>query len=141
MSQGQTAFLRYCFAMQGTYEDLKVWRRAMDLVLEVYRSTSLFPKQEIYGLTSQMRRSAVSVPSNIAEGKGRFSRKELLQFLFHARGSLLELQTQITIGRELGFLAAEDGKKLADLASEVGRLLNGLVNRFQDERASKPYVP
>jgi len=122
--------------MQGTYEDLKVWRRAMDLVLEVYRSTSSFPKQEIYGLTSQMRRAAVSVPSNIAEGKGRFSRKELLQFLFHARGSLLELQTQITIGRELGFLAAAEGKKLTELASEVGRLLNGLVNRFQSPAES-----
>jgi four helix bundle protein len=117
--------------MHGTYEDLKVWRRAMDLVLEVYRCTGSFPKQEIYGLTSQMRRAAVSVPSNIAEGKGRFSRKELLQFLFHARGSLLELQTQITIGCELGFLSPGDGKKLKDLASEVGRLLNGLVNRFQ----------
>jgi four helix bundle protein len=119
--------------MPGTYEDLKVWRRAMDLVLEIYRSTSSFPKQEIYGLTSQMRRAAVSIPSNIAEGKGRFYRKELLQFLFHARGSLLELQTQITIGRELGFLPPAEGKKLADMASEVGRLLNGLVNRFQDE--------
>lgn len=121
--------------MQGTYEDLKVWRRAMDLVIEIYRSTSSFPRQEIYGLTSQMRRAAVSVPSNIAEGKGRFSRKELLQFLFHARGSLLELQTQITIGRELDFLPPAEGKKLTDLASEVGRLLNGLVNRFQDERS------
>jgi hypothetical protein len=64
-------------------------------------------------------------------GKGTLSRKELLQFLFHARGSLLELQTQITIGCELGFLPPEDGKKLRELASEVGRLLNGLVNRFQ----------
>ncbi|MGA8762571.1 MAG: four helix bundle protein [Candidatus Sulfotelmatobacter sp.] len=117
--------------MHGTYEDLKAWRRAMDLVLEVYRSTSSFPRQEIHGLTSQMRRAAVSVPSNIAEGKGRFSRKELLQFLFHARGSLLELQTQITIGCELGFLAPEPGQRLTDLAAEVGRLLNGLVNRFQ----------
>src|ERR1700685_1082604 len=118
--------------MQGTYEDLKVWRLAMDLVLEIYRSTSSFPRQEIYGLTSQMRRSAVSVPSNIAEGKGRFSRKELLQFLFHARGSLLELQTQITIARELGYLSAAEGKNLTEMAAEVGRLLNGLINRFQD---------
>jgi len=115
----------------GTYEDLRVWRRAMDLVLEVYRCTALFPKQEIYGLTSQMRRSAVSVPSNIAEGKGRFSRKELLQFLFHARGSLLELRTQITIARELGFLSAPEGESLTQHACEVGRLLNGLINRFQ----------
>jgi len=115
----------------GTYEDLRVWRRAMDLVLEVYRYNALFPKQEIYGLTSQMRRSAVSVPSNIAEGKGRFSRKELLQFLFHARGSLLELRTQITIARELGFLSAPEGESLTQHACEVGRLLNGLINRFQ----------
>ena len=115
----------------GTYEDLRVWRRAMDLVLGVYRCTALFPKQEIYGLTSQMRRSAVSVPSNIAEGKGRFSRKELLQFLFHARGSLLELRTQITIARELGFLSAPEGESLTQHACEVGRLLNGLINRFQ----------
>ena len=115
----------------GTYEDLRVWRRATDLVLEVYRCTALFPKQEIYGLTSQMRRSAVSVPSNIAEGKGRFSRKELLQFLFHARGSLLELRTQITIARELGFLSAPEGESLTQHACEVGRLLNGLINRFQ----------
>ena len=115
----------------GTYEDLRVWRRAMDLVLGVYRCTALFPKQEIYGLTSQMRRSAVSVPSNIAEGKGRFSRKELLHFLFHARGSLLELRTQITIARELGFLSAPEGESLTQHACEVGRLLNGLINRFQ----------
>jgi four helix bundle protein len=120
----------------GTYEDLKVWRRAMDLVLEVYRCTALFPKQEIYGLTSQMRRCAVSVPSNIAEGKGRFSRKELLQFLFHARGSLLELQTQITIARELGFLSTPEGQTLSQHASEVGRLLNGLINRFQRPTAA-----
>jgi four helix bundle protein len=86
-----------------TYKDLKVWRRAMDLVVDVYRCTASFPKPELYGLTSQMRRSAVSVPSNIAECKGRFSRKELVQFLFRARGSLLELETQITIGQELGY--------------------------------------
>ena len=115
----------------GTYEDLKVWRRAMDLVVSIYRCTSSFPKQEVYGLTSQMRRSAVSIPSNIAEGKGRYSRKELLQFLFHSRGSLLELRTQITIARELGFLGDAEGQTLTDQASEVGRLLNGLINRFQ----------
>jgi four helix bundle protein len=126
--------------MHGTYEDLKVWRRAMDLVLEVYRCTSSFPKHEMYGITSQMRRAAVSVPSNIAEGKGRFSRKELLQFLFHARGSLLELQTQITIACELGYLPLADRTKLTDLASEVGRLLNGLVDRFQSPIEPRPPV-
>lgn len=103
----------------------------MDLVLETYRCTASFPKQEAYGLTSQMRRAAVSIPSNIAEGKGRYSRKELLQFLFHARGSLLELRTQITIARELKFLQRTDADALSNRTCEVGRLLNGLINRFQ----------
>ena len=85
-----------------------------------------------------MRRSAVSVPSNIAEGKGRFSRKELVQFLFRARGSLLELETQITIGQELGYLELEDGKRLTNLAAEVGRMLNSMVNTFQTLIKSEP---
>jgi four helix bundle protein len=123
--------------MAETYRDLKVWRRAMDLV-DVYRCTATFPKTEVYGLTSQMRRSAVSVPSNIAEGKGRFSRKELVQFLFRARGSLLELETQITIGQELGYLELEDGKRLINLIAEVGRMLNGMVNTFQTLIKSEP---
>src|ERR1700732_2535215 len=105
--------------MQGTYEDLVVWRRAMDLVLEIYRCTGSFPKQEIYGLTSQMRRSAVSVPSNIAEGKGRFSRKELVHYLFQARGSLLELETQVLIARKLEYLDDFESKRLIALTSEV----------------------
>ena len=123
-------------AAAGTYEDLKVWRRAMDLVVDVYRSTGSFPRQEIYGLTSQMRRASVSIPSNIAEGKGRYSRKELLQFLFRARGSLLELRTQISIAFELGFLQEVDAVRLRRHSSEVGRLLNGLINRFQSELKS-----
>jgi four helix bundle protein len=110
----------------------------MDLVLSIYRCTATFPKQEVYGLTSQMRRSAVSVPSNIAEGKGRHSRKELLQFLFHARGSLLELRTQVTIARELGFLHDVEGQTLTDHTCEVGQLLNGLINRFQSPLESEP---
>ena len=122
----------------GTYEDLKVWRRAMDLVVCIYRCTGSFPKQEVYGLTGQMRRSAVSIPSNIAEGKGRHSRKELLQFLFHARGSLLELRTQITIAKELEYLSSTEGEKLTNHADEVGRLLNGLINRFQSPLACEP---
>ena len=115
----------------NTYEDLIAWRRSMDLVLEVYRCTESFPKLEMYGLVSQMRRAAVSVPSNIAEGKGRYFRKELLQFLYHSRGSLLELGTQITIARELGFLPPEKASALVNLSSEVGRLLNGLIHSFQ----------
>jgi four helix bundle protein len=121
----------------GTYRDLTVWQRAVDLVLEVYRCSAGFPKSEIYGLTSQMKRSAVSVPSNIAEGKGRSSRKELLQFLFHARGSLLELQTQITIAYKLGFVTNAEAGNLSTLADEVGRLLNGLINRFQSSQRAE----
>lgn len=118
-------------AFGNPYEDLKVWRRSMDLVIETYRCTATFPKREVYGLTSQMRRSAISIPSNIAEGKGRFSRRELVQFLFHARGSLLELQTQITIAHELRLLNPRDADNLIAHAREVGRLLNGLINSFQ----------
>jgi four helix bundle protein len=119
--------------MAGTYQDLKVWQLAMEMVFQVDRCTAGFPKQEIYGLTSQMRRSAVSVPSNIAEGKGRFSRKELVHYLFQARGSLLELETQILIGRKLEYLDDFESKRLIALTSEVGRLLNGLVNSFQSQ--------
>ena len=119
--------------MAGTYQDLRVWQLAMEMVFQVYRCTEGFPKQEIYGLTSQMRRSAVSVPSNIAEGKGRFSRKELVHYLFQARGSLLELETQILIARKLEYLDDFESKRLIALTSEVGRLLNGLVNSLQSQ--------
>lgn len=90
--------------MSTAYSDLRVWQKAMDLVFHVYSCTRSFPREELYGLSSLMRRSAVSVPSNLAEGKGRFSRKELVQFLFHARGSLMELETQILIASRLGYI-------------------------------------
>ena len=81
--------------MAGSYKELRAWKQAVDLALEVYRLTEGFPRSELYGLTTQIRRSAVSVPSNIAEGKGRFSDREFALFLRHARGSLLELETQL----------------------------------------------
>jgi four helix bundle protein len=86
--------------MADAYRDLIAWRKATDLALEIYRATQKFPKDELYGLTSQMRPAAVSVASNIAEGKAR-SRKEFAQFLYRARGSLLELETQLFIAKEL----------------------------------------
>jgi four helix bundle protein len=98
--------------MSGTFEDLQAWRLAMELATEVYRCTGAFPKAETYGLTDQMRRSAVSIPSNIAGGKGRSSDRELLQFLNHARGSLYELQTQIKLAARLTYL---DGVLANDL--------------------------
>src|ERR1035438_2767772 len=93
--------------MSGTFRDLEVWKAAMELAVHVYRLTAMFPKEERYGLTSQMRRAAVSVPSNIAEGKGRSSDKELIQFLCHSRGSLFEIETQLEIGEQLGYSKTE----------------------------------
>src|SRR5271165_4431833 len=96
----------------SSFQDLRIWQEAMALTEQVYRATNDFPKQEIYGLTSQMRRAAVSVPSNIAEGKGHRSDPEFVRFLFHARGSLLELQTQLLIARRLKYLSEEKADEL-----------------------------
>lgn len=111
-----------------SYRDLLVWQKAMSLVTEVYKATRLFPKEEVYGLTSQIRRAAISIPSNIAEGQGRQSRKEFLQFLAVARGSLLELETQILLAQNLGYMAADQVKQVTDATAELGKMLNGLMN-------------
>ncbi|HZR27661.1 MAG TPA: four helix bundle protein [Terriglobales bacterium] len=116
--------------MGHSYSDLMVRQKAIDLVVEVYRHTSSFPKEEIYGLTSQIRRSAVSIPCNIAEGQGRLTRGEFKQFLGHARGLLLELQTQITISKNLAFLDEESASSLIKSA-EVHRMLNGLLQSLK----------
>ena len=92
--------------MRG-YHDLVVWQKAMELVTELYRATSDFPKHELYGLTGQIRRAAVSVPSNLAEGHGRTSRREFHQFISQARGSLVEVETQLEIARDLGYLSRQ----------------------------------
>jgi|SRR5208283_4051798 len=111
--------------MRG-HRDLVAWQKAMKLVKDVYRLTREFPKEEIYGLTNQLRRAAVSVPSNLAEGHGRFSRKEFRQFIGRARGSLLEVETQLEISRDLGYLNDRAAGELLAQASEIGRVLNGL---------------
>ena len=113
--------------MSGTYEDLQAWQKAMDFVADVYRVTMQFPKDELYGITSQLRRAAVSVPSNIAEGQGRQTTGEFRQFLGQARGSLLETETQILLSERLGFLDHKSAEVLLTQASEVGRVLNGLL--------------
>src|SRR5450755_3927732 len=109
------------------YRDLVVWQKSVELVTAVYTATSSFPRQEVFGLTSQLRRCAVSVPSNIAEGQGRATKGEFIQFLSHARGSLYELETQIVIAGRLGYLLAEREHALAAKAEEVARILNGLL--------------
>jgi four helix bundle protein len=108
--------------VSGCYKDLNAWRKSVELVLEVYRATQRFPKCELYGLTSQMRRAAVSIPSNIAEGKGRSTDREFTLFLCHARGSLLELETQSLVAEHLGYLTKNDAKRIEDLTIETGRI-------------------
>jgi four helix bundle protein len=111
-----------------SYRDLIVWKKAMSLVLAVYRSTQAFPKTETYGLVSQLRRAAVSIPSNIAEGQARLTTVEFKQSLGHARGSLMEVETYILLGQELGYLERDQSESLLPGTAEVGRILNGLLN-------------
>jgi four helix bundle protein len=110
------------------YADLIVWQKAMDFVEAVYRATSAFPKEEIYRLTSQMRRAAVSIPSNIAEGQGRKSPREFHRFLSVAHGSVREIETQVLIAERLPYLDSATKSQLMERAAEIGRLLNGLMN-------------
>jgi four helix bundle protein len=114
-----------------SYRDLRVWQKAMDLVVEVYRITAQFPSDEKFGLTSQRRRAAVSIPSNIAEGHGRQSTREFANFLWIANGSLMELDTQITIAERLSFSPQEHANKLRDSLSDVSRMLAGLRNSLK----------
>jgi four helix bundle protein len=106
----------------------------MALVLDIYRSTQTFPKTETYGLVSQLRRAAVSIPSNIAERQARLSTGEFWQFLGNARGSLVEVETQVLLARELGYLEREESESLLASAAEVGRLLNGLLNSLPSRK-------
>lgn len=119
--------------MSGTFRDLKVWQAAMRLTVNIYRATEKFPSHELYGLSSQLRRAAVSVASNVAEGKGRSSDKELVQFLNCARGSSYELQTQLEIAESLGYLLSKDREELTAQAESVGRMLNAMIAKFRED--------
>jgi four helix bundle protein len=99
----------------------------MELVTAIHRATGSFPKDELFGLASQIRRAAVSIPSNVAEGQGRLSEREFRFFLGQARGSWMEVETQLQIAQNLGYLQAEPTSKLLNSCSEVGRVLNGLL--------------
>ena len=122
--------------MSYRYQDLIAWQKAKALAAEIYGSTDAFPKTEIYGLTSQLRRGAVSIASNIAEGQGRLTKGEFCHFLGQARGSLLELETQLSIAVDLGFLEADRFKKLEQQTSQVRRLLNGLIESMRLRKAA-----
>jgi four helix bundle protein len=123
-----------------SFRDLDVWQRAMDLAAHVYEATQSFPKAEVYGLAGQMRRCAVRVPSNIAEGRGRQSTPDFLKFLSIAYGSLAELQTQIELSERLRYITSDANEGLQERTNEVGRMLNGLMNslRRRDPRALTP---
>ena len=123
--------------MLRNYRDLQVWQKAYQLCLEVYRATGAFPKHELYGITTQLRRAAVSIPSNIAEGYGRKTTKEYIQFLYVAYGSICELETQIMLSGDLGYLPRHVLEKLQDGIGEVERMLKALINSLQ----KKPSTP
>jgi four helix bundle protein len=119
--------------MIQSFRDLQVWQRSIQMSVSVYRLTKEFPREEIYGITSQMRRSAVSVASNIAERNGRLSSGEYRQFLGIARGSNFELQTQLEIARALGY---SDSTMLDDaegLSVEVGKMISGMLNAMKEK--------
>jgi four helix bundle protein len=119
--------------MAQSFRDLKVWNKAIDLTVLVYRFTVDFPKQEAYGLTSQMRRASVSVASNIAEGSARGTKRDFRQFVKLARGSNCELQTQLVISKRLLFGDAERCEAVEDLSQEVGKMLSGLNEYLTDQ--------
>jgi len=118
--------------MGKSYRDLMAWQRAMDLVEETYRLTRSFPKEEVYGLTSQLRRAAVSIPSNIAEGQGRHGAVEFKHFLRLALGSTMELETQIMIAHRLRYIEANSASLILRETAEVGKMLNGLISHLDD---------
>jgi len=118
------------------YQQLIAWQKAIALVTAIYAETKSYPREEIYGLTSQLRRAAVSVPSNIAEGQGRATRGEFIQFLSHARGSLYELETQIIIATDLKYIVPVRKDPLLDRITELGRILNGLIASLQTKTTS-----
>jgi four helix bundle protein len=121
--------------MPSTFKDLRVWQEAMRFVADVYRATAQFPRHELYGLSQQLRRAAVSVPSNIAEGKGHRSDREFVNFLLHARGSLLEVQTQVMIAKELQYIELSESERLLSSADAIGRSLNSLINSLRQKTA------
>ncbi|MBQ1196041.1 MAG: four helix bundle protein [Clostridia bacterium] len=113
------------------YEQLNVWQKAMDLTVEIYSLTKHFPREELYGITNQMRRAAVSIPSNIAEGHSRNSQKEFLKFLCIAKGSNAELFTQLLICERIGYISSSNIKPIKQLSQEIARMLTSLITRIE----------
>ena len=121
--------------MIRNYKELEVWKKSIALTTEIYQLTTPFPSTERYGLSSQMRRAAVSISANIAEGWGRGSTGEYIQFLTVARGSLMELETHLIVACNLRFLASEDFARVSREIEEIGRMLNGLIGVLKSRKA------
>jgi four helix bundle protein len=121
--------------MASSFKELRVWQESIKFAVSVYKVTGNFPKHELYGLSQQLRRAAVSIPSNIAEGKGHRSDPEFRSFLLHARGSLLEVQTQLMIAQELEYISHDEGNRLLASSDTIGRCLNSLINSIAGTRS------
>lgn len=117
-----------------SHKDLIVWKKSVALSLSIYRLTEKFPQRELYGLASQMRRAAVSIPSNIAEGKSRRTRADFAHFLHMALGSASELETQLLIARELEFYSELQYKEINSLLSEVSKMLRAIIEKLAARR-------
>ncbi len=114
-----------------SYQDLEVWKLAVDFVKKIYQVTANFPAAEIYGLTNQIRKAAISVPSNIAEGQGRNSSREFRQYLAIALGSLAEIETQLIIAKEINYLSAEELNPLLSILDRIRKMTKGLSNTLK----------
>lgn len=123
------------------YRDLRTWQASMDLVKAVYVATRSWPREELYGLTSQIRRAVVSIPSNIAEGQGRSGTREFLHHLSIAYGSLREVETQVLIAHSLDYLPSESVDELLEKAGKTGALINGLSNKLRGKLARESKNP
>jgi four helix bundle protein len=122
---------------QSSYKDLIAWQKGMELVAAIYDATHGFPSHEQFGLISQLRRAAVSVPSNIAEGKAHYSNRDFVRFLRHARGSLAEIETQVLIALQRKYLDTETVNKLTQKIDELGRILSGLINSLNKSEPTR----
>lgn len=122
--------------MLKNYKELIVWQKAYHLCLEIYRLTKGFPKEEIYGLSSQIRRAAISVPCNIAEGYGRKTTPDYIRFLYIAYGSICELETQMLLSGDLGYIETDKLKILLEGMGEVERMLKALIKSLETKRSN-----
>ena len=116
--------------MMKSITNLTVWQKSIDLVVEIYRLVKKLPKEEMYSLSDQMRRAAVSIPSNVAEGRNRSSEKDFVRFLYIAKGSTAEIETQLFICIKLGYLEESDTRTAFDLCAEIGKILNVMISRL-----------